>query len=113
MTGIKCVYITKDNDIYKIPVPSGNLYKPVPALANQEVLFTLLYYETINRVPTKLISANFDRIQLDNTGGYELTIAEIKKRYYNFDNYGFSDAELLSTKGLSSNSSSIYNSNYY
>jgi len=98
MTGIKCLYITKDNNIYKIPAPNGNLYKPVPSLADEEVLFTILYYETINRIPSKLISANFDRIQLDNNGGYKLTIDEIKKRYYNFDNYGFSDAEWLSQK---------------
>jgi hypothetical protein len=98
MTGITCVYITKDNDIYKIPIPNGNLYKPVPALAHKEVLFTLLYYETVNRIPSKLISANFDRIQLDNNGGYEFTIDEIKKRNYNFDNYAFSDAESLSQR---------------
>ena len=98
MTGIKCLYITKDNKICKIPVPNGNLYKPVPWLANEEVLFTLLYYETVNRIPSKLISANFDRIQLNNVGGYELTIDEIKKRYYNFDNSGFNDVELLSQK---------------
>ena len=98
MTGIKCVYITKDNAVYKIPVPNSNLHKPVPILADQEVLFALLYYETINRIPSKLISANFDRIQLDNSGGYKLTIDEIKKRYYNFDHYGFSDTELLSKK---------------
>ena len=98
MTGIKCLYITKDNHIYKIPIPNGNFYKPVSNLSNQEVLFTLLYYETIDRTPSKLISANFDRIQLNDAGGYELTLAEIKKRYYNFDNYGFSDAESLSQK---------------
>jgi len=98
MTGLKCVYITKYNDIYKIPVPNGNLYKSVPALADQEVLLALLYYETINRIPSKLISSNFDRIQLDNTGGYKLTIEEIKKHYYNFDHYSFSDSELLSQK---------------
>lgn len=98
MTGIKCLYITNDKKIYKIPIPTGNLYKPVSTLANQEVLFTLLYYETFNRVPSKLISANFDRIQLNNTGGYELTVEEMKKRYYNFEHYGFNDAELLSKK---------------
>jgi len=98
MTGIKCLYITKDNHVYKIPVPNGNFYKPVSHLSNQEVLFTLLYYETINRVPSKLIYVNFDRIQLNDAGGYELTIDEIKKRYYNFDHYGFSNAELLSQK---------------
>ena len=98
MTGLKCVYITKYNDIYKIPVPNGNLYKPVPALADQEVLLALLYYETLNKIPSKLISANFDRIQLDSTGGYKLTIDELKKRYYNFEHYGLSNSELLSQK---------------
>ncbi|OOM70755.1 hypothetical protein CLPUN_51690 [Clostridium puniceum] len=98
MTGIKCLYITKDNHVYKIPVPNDNFYKPISHLSNQEVLFTLLYYETINRTPAKLIYANFDRIQLNDDGGYELTIDEIKKRYYNFDHYGFISAELLSQK---------------
>ena len=37
MTGIKCLYITKDNTIYKIPVPNGNLYKPVPTLAKNKI----------------------------------------------------------------------------
>lgn len=98
MTGIKCLYITKDNQVYKIPIPKGTFYKPVSYLANQEVLFVLLYYETFNKVPMELISANFDRIQLNDTGGYELTMDEMKKRCYNFEHYGFNDAESLSQK---------------
>jgi hypothetical protein len=97
MTGIMCLYITNNSNVYKIPVPN-KVYKPVPALANKEVLFTLLFYETQNNKPSKLITANFDRFQLDDSGSYELTIDEIKKRYYNFDNYGFFDAESLSEK---------------
>lgn len=97
MTGIMCLYITRNCNVCKIPVPN-KVYKPIPVLANEEVLFTLLYYETFNRKPLKLIMANFDRFQLNNNGGYELTIDEIKKRYYNFDNYGFFDAEQLSKK---------------
>lgn len=96
MTGIMSLYIAKDCTVHKIPIPNGKVYKPVPTLANEEVLFTLLYYETINRKPSNFILANFDRFQLNGEGGYELTIDEIKKRYYNFDNYGFVNAELLS-----------------
>lgn len=48
---IKCLYITKNDDIYKIPAPNDNLYKSVRALAHEEVLFTLLYYETVNALP--------------------------------------------------------------
>jgi hypothetical protein len=98
MTGIKCLYITKDNQLYKIPTPKGHINKPVSYLANQEVLFVLLYYETFNKIPSKLISANFDRIQLNNIGGYELTMDEMKKRYYNFEHYSFNDAKSLSKK---------------
>ncbi|WP_160686734.1 hypothetical protein [Clostridium sp. C2-6-12] len=98
MAGIKCLYITKDNQVYKIPVPKSKFYKPVSYLASQEVLFVLLYYETFNKLPIKLISANFDRIQLNDKGGYELTMSEMKKRYYNFEHYGFKDAETLSQK---------------
>lgn len=96
MTGIMCLYITSKCDICKIPIPNGKVYKPIPSLANEEVLFTMLYYETLDRKPSNLIIANFDRFQLDANGGYELTLDEIKKRYYNFDNYGFVDSELLS-----------------
>jgi hypothetical protein len=96
MTGIMCLYITGDCEVHKIPIPNGKVYKPIPTLADEEVLFTMLYYETINKKPSKLILANFDRFQLDSNGSYELTIDEIKKRYYNFDNYGFINAELLS-----------------
>ncbi len=96
MSGIMCLYIARDYSIHKIPIPNGKVYKPVPTLANEEILFTLLYYETIARKPSKLILANFDRFQLNSDGGYELTIDEIKKRYYNFDNYSFINAEFLS-----------------
>lgn len=96
MPGIMYLYIARDYSLHKIPILNGKVYKPVPTLANEEVLFTLLYYETIARKPSKLILANFDRFQLNSNGSYELTIDEIKKRYYNFDNYGFINAELLS-----------------
>jgi hypothetical protein len=98
MTGFMNLYITKNCEVHKIPIPNGKVYKPVPVLADQEVLFTLLYYETINRKPSNLIMVNFDRFQLNSDGGYQLTIDEIKKRCYNFDNYAFIYDKLLSEK---------------
>lgn len=98
MTGIMCLYITNNSEIYKIPIPNGNIYKAIPSLSNQYVLFSLLYYETVNRKPVNLILANFDRLKLDCNGGYEFTIDEIKRQSYNFDNYGYTDSKELSQK---------------
>lgn len=61
-------------------------------------MFSLLYYETVNRKPGNLILANFDRLQLDYNCGYEFTLDEIKRQSYNFDNYGCIDSNELYKK---------------
>ncbi|TVX94122.1 hypothetical protein [Paenibacillus agilis] len=76
MSGTKWLYINNKFKVYKVPNPINHKYKPIKELAEQEVLQLLLYYETYERKPSKLILMEFDRITLDSEGGYQLTEEE-------------------------------------
>lgn len=89
-------YISNKGQVYKIAKPIYSVYKAVPALANQDVLITMLYYKTLNRKPHELSIVSFHRAKLNNNGGYEFTQEEIDKELINFKNYAFSTAESLS-----------------
>lgn len=79
MGGIKWLYISKENKIYKIPNPKDGRFKEIKELSEQDVLKVMLYYRTKNRKPDKLVMVEFDRITLDSQGVYEVT-DERKKR---------------------------------
>jgi hypothetical protein len=95
MSGIRYLFIS-NNNVFKIPTPKDRIYKPIPQLANQDVLEIILYYETINRKPNKLLFISFDRMQLDNHGQYILTQEEINKGSRNFLLFAFQTPEILS-----------------
>lgn len=73
MGGIKWLYISKENNIYKIPNPKNGRFKEIKELSEQDVLKVMLYYRTKNRKPDKLVMVEFDRITLDSQGVYKVT----------------------------------------
>ncbi|MFJ8102716.1 hypothetical protein [Lysinibacillus sp. NPDC096212] len=73
MGGIKWLYISEENKIYKVPNPKNGRFKEIKELSEQDVLKVMLYYRTKNRKPDKLVMVEFDRITLDSQGGYEVT----------------------------------------
>lgn len=96
MSGIRYLFISSDNQIYKITVPKGNEYKPMPQLADQDVLEVILYYETVSRKPSKLLFVSFDRLHLDNKGRYILTRGEIDNGIRNYILFAFQTPETIS-----------------
>jgi len=98
MSGIKCLYILNGLKVYNIPQPKDWVFKPISELAKKNVLMVNLYYKTINRKPSELCGMNFDRVNLNEDGGYILTkeIANLKVR--NFIEFGFYTAEELSKR---------------
>lgn len=79
MGGIKWLYISKENKIYKVPNPKNGIFREIKELSEQDVLKVMLYYRTKNRKPDKLVMVEFDRITLDSNGVYEV-IDEREKR---------------------------------
>ncbi|WP_155592052.1 hypothetical protein [Lysinibacillus cavernae] len=73
MGGIKWLYISKENKVYKVPNPKNGKFKAIKELSEQDVLKVMLYYRTKNRKPAKLVMVEFDRITLDSQGMYEVT----------------------------------------
>ncbi|MGE7921335.1 hypothetical protein ACQKM9_20705 [Viridibacillus sp. NPDC093762] len=73
MSGVKWLYISTENKIYKVPNPKNGKFKEIKELSEQDVLKVMLYYKTKNRRPDKLVMLEFDRITLDSEGVYELT----------------------------------------
>jgi hypothetical protein len=98
MAGTRFLFITKDLQIHKIPIPNECIYKAIPSLANQEVLEVIIHYETINRKPNKLIFVSFQRLLLNANGQYRLTNDEIDERSRNFIEFAYYTPETLSKK---------------
>ncbi|MBK3495041.1 hypothetical protein JFL43_09245 [Viridibacillus sp. YIM B01967] len=73
MSGVKWLYISTENKIYKVPNPKNGKFKEIKELSEQDVLKVMLYYKIKNRRPDKLVMLEFDRITLDSEGVYELT----------------------------------------
>lgn len=78
MGGLKCLYISAENKIYKVPYPKNGRFKKIKDLSEQDVLKVIVYYRTKNRKPDKLVRIEFDRITLDSNGVYEET--DVRKR---------------------------------
>ncbi|WP_141722844.1 hypothetical protein [Cellulosilyticum sp. I15G10I2] len=94
------MFLTKNNHIYKIPSPKNYRYKAIAELSNQEILYVLIYYSTINRKPSEVLEVSFDRIQLALEGQYEYTNNEMDMHLYNFNNYAYMDAKRLAEKEI-------------
>ncbi len=98
MSGFRFLYISREGEVYPIPVPKDATYKKVPELANELVLKVNLLYETRNRKPWQLIYVGFDRVQLNALGQYILTDEEIDNSVFNFMNFSLVTAEELSKR---------------
>lgn len=93
MSGVRFLYISQEGKVFRVPQPKNNRFKAVQELSDQVVLKVLLYYETEDRKPSKLLLVEFDRIQLDSEGVYELSDTEINKVIGNAFEYIFATPE--------------------
>ncbi|WP_042161976.1 hypothetical protein [Paenibacillus gorillae] len=97
MTGVRHLYIAKENKVFRIPQSRKTPKKYSEELALQEVLEVLMYYEIKARKPSKLLMIEFDRFTLDSTGQYQST--EKKSReMYNFLHFGCLTPEKIAQK---------------
>jgi len=95
MPGTRFLFITKDLQIFKVPVTRNLNYKAIPSLHNQNVLEVILHYETEHRKPSKLVLVSFQRLTLDSNGQYELSNDEICENSRNFIEFAFQTPESL------------------
>jgi hypothetical protein len=98
MSGVKWLYISEDAKVYALPNPKQNDFKPVPELANKNVLMISVGYETHNKRPYRLISIQFDRVSLDHSGKFILTDEIVQSKLRNFLEFGSETAESLSIR---------------
>ena len=99
MGGIKWLYISKENKIYKVPNPKNGRFKEIKELSEQDVLKVMLYYRTKNRKPDKLVMVEFDRITLDSKGVYEVTDERQRRMLQNAFQFLYNTPqELVDTK---------------
>lgn len=96
MSGTRFVFISKGNQVFRIPEPKGSIYKAIPQLANEEVLEVILHYETRDRKPHKLLFVSFNRLCLDINGQNVLTEEEFNGRSRNFILFALQTPETLS-----------------
>jgi len=96
MSGLRYLFISNDLKVYRIPSPKDGVYKAVPQLADQLVLEVILYYDTKDRKPYRLLNVFYDRLRLDSEGKYENTQQETEIRLRNFYLFGFQTPETLS-----------------
>ncbi|WP_442601836.1 hypothetical protein [Paenibacillus sp. KN14-4R] len=89
MTGCRYLFISSNGDkIIKISQPKNHKYKPIPQLANENVLEVILLYENKDRKPHQLLTVEFDRFRLDSNGNYEETEADRIRAFHNFFAFG-------------------------
>ncbi|NLB42540.1 MAG: hypothetical protein GX815_09835 [Clostridiales bacterium] len=98
MSGLRFLYISREGEVYPIPIPKDSTYKKVTELANELVLKVNLIYETRNRKPWQLYYVGFDRVQLNALGQYIMTDEEIDNSVFNFTNFSLVTAEELSKR---------------
>jgi hypothetical protein len=98
MSGIRWLFISEDCKVYRTYEPKNHVYKPIKELANQEVLEVILFYETKERKPYKLLQVWFDRLGLNSDGGYVVTDEARDRGLYNFIEYGFATPEDLANR---------------
>jgi hypothetical protein len=97
MSGIRWLFISEDFKVYRTYEPKNHVYKPIKELASQEVLEVILFYETNERKPYKLLQVSFERLGLDSTGGYVITDDARDRGFYNLTNYAFATPEDLAS----------------
>ena len=96
MSGIRFLFISKDNKVFRTSQPKNLVYKPILELAEQEVFEVILYYETKERKPNKLLTVWFNRLKLDSAGGHVVSDDTRKRAFFNYSVYGgFVTAEEL------------------
>ncbi|MCM3711483.1 hypothetical protein [Sporosarcina luteola] len=98
MSGLRFLYISQEGKVFRVPQPKNNKFKAIRDLSGQVVLKVMLYYETEDRIPSKLLFLEFDRIQLDSEGGYELIETEINKVIGNAMEYIFVTPEEMAKR---------------
>jgi hypothetical protein len=98
VSGVRWLFISKDCRVFRISQPKNQEYKPIQELAGQEVLEVILYYETKNRKPFKLLTVEFDRLSLDSEGGYVVTDEARRRGIYNFLEFGLVTPEELAKR---------------
>lgn len=99
MGGVKWLYISSDEKVFKVPNPKHNRYKAVKELAGQNVMKVMLYYATKDRKPERLLIVQFDRIRLDTEGIYELTDEEMSKVMQNALHFMYATPQQLASNG--------------
>ncbi|MDU6361720.1 MAG: hypothetical protein E6590_17450 [Clostridiales bacterium] len=107
MPGNLYLYIGEKDKVYKVSYKKDGKYNSITEIANEKVLLIAINYSTANRKPLNAQHISFDEIQLNDTGGFEYTSEEIERRLYNFNNYGFMNAEMLSKQDIISLPKSI------
>jgi hypothetical protein len=95
VSGIRWLFISNDCRVFRIPKPKNWVYKPVKELSGQEVLEVILYYETRDRKPFKLLRIEFDRIRLDPKGKYVFNDEDRERGMYNFLEFELTTPEKL------------------
>lgn len=100
MSGVKWLYISKQNKVYKVPNPKGWKFKEIKEISGQDVLQVILYYKTENRKPKKLEIVEFDRITLDTEGGYELTDAKTNRVLNNVFQFIYNTPQELAKRNV-------------
>lgn len=98
MAGLRYLFITKENQVYKITTPKNYNYPAISELKGEYVLEVILYYETLNRKPYRLLNVTFDRLQLNDEGRYVYTLEEQKEKTYNYIFFIYNTPEELSKK---------------
>lgn len=98
MSGVKWLYISEDTKVYALPNPKQDDFKPVPELANKNVLMISIGYETLNKKPYKFTSIQFDRVSLDCAGKFILTDEIIHAKMRNFLEFGSETPKSLSER---------------
>lgn len=95
---MRWLYISKGAKVYKVPHPKNLKFKAVKELAGQEVLQVMLYYETKDKEPYKLMLTQFDRIILDSEGIYEHNDEDRDRAMYNYLNFAFTTPDDLAKR---------------
>lgn len=100
MPGNLYLYISAKDKVFKVLRQKNRNYRAIAELANEKVFFVTINYSTMNRKPVNVQHISFDELQLDDRGGFEYTSKELERILYNFNNYGFMDAERLSQQEI-------------
>ncbi|MCY7751759.1 hypothetical protein MOB25_00180 [Bacillus haynesii] len=93
MTGTRWIFISEDCKVFRVPQPKNLVYKPISELSDQEVLEVILFYETKDRKPSKLLTVQFNRLRLNSSGKYEMNDEDTRRSMHNFFEFGMATPE--------------------